>query len=154
MGRPIDQSGDARSARSDWLRAVGSACLFGLGASLLAIGWGLVSGSSSAVFKFAAAMAVVCVIVPYVVMHVHLAASRDLSPQDKEVWHHQLMAGGWSAIVPFFYLLRRNREWSTSGNGVDEHCCGGCRSWRRQIVCEVTWGLRSKHLRGLEGLDA
>ncbi len=89
---------------------LGAACLFGLTTSGLVIGVGLASGSRSTQVDAAECVATVCVIVPYVVMHVHLRVNKRLTAEDKKLWHRQLTAGQWAFVAPFFYLLRKSRR--------------------------------------------
>jgi hypothetical protein len=52
----------------------------------------------------------VSIIVPYVAMRWHLAATKSLTHGEKRTWRYVSGWGGFGFIASFFYLMRPHRR--------------------------------------------
>lgn len=43
-------------------------------------------------------------------LYFHLAADKSLPERDRRAWSHQMAFGIWACVVPFIYMLRRDRR--------------------------------------------
>jgi hypothetical protein len=111
-GVQLEAQGRVRQRETRWLRAVGTVCLFGVASSALTIAVALSIGGRDRLVFAAGFVLGVCLVVPYVVMQVYLWFDHSLTKDDRRRWRRQSDWGVLSFIVPFFYLLRKERRFA------------------------------------------
>ena len=91
------------------LRALGFSCAVAVGASVI----GLIASmilESEELLKWSLGTLSVSIIVPYVAMRWHLAATKSLTHGEKRTWRYVSGWGGFGFIASFFYLMRPDRR--------------------------------------------
>ena len=97
------------SETDEFLRALGFSCAAAVGASVIGLIASLTIESEN-LLKWSLGTLAVSIIVPYVAMRWHMAATESLTQGQKRTWRHVSGWGGFGFIASFFYLMRSDRR--------------------------------------------